>query len=457
MTRSLSFSRALTALLASPLCAQIPDGHIVWSSQQGTTGQNGIFHSHPRDPLVPVGVIGNLPPALAYSPAGARGCASVLYRRRDGALIAGERAPNGTSVDLWVLHLHGDDVAWAQSFSVGTGAAFGEICQSSLLPDGRVVVGASGLAAGSPLAQVLTAQYQWQGIGIVDTEGGGVTPIAVTNLAQIAGVVNGLAASRDGATVYFCTWINNGSGELWSVATAGGAATSLAALPGGPASVSIDNDGTIVLPVLVPGSAANVQRFDPVTQALTPIPTTAGPLNCLAVETVTGNFVVATRETGTPPRSLYWMTPAGAQTLLASPNLATINGIDVNPTPEVVAPGTPGLGTYDWQVAPNPGGLPLLGSPFSLTLAPSGSPSGLAAAVFGFARLPAPVPLFGADLHVDPTDAIVQLFFGGAPQTFAIPIPVAPVLRGFRFYGQTLHDEGAATLAASSLVEVTVL
>lgn len=444
---------ALTATLA----AQIPDGYIVWSSQQGTAGQNGIFYSHPRDPAVPVGVIQNLPPALAYSPAGARGGASVLYRRSDGALLAGERAPNGTSVDLHVLHLAGDSVYWAQSFSVGTGAAFGEICQASLLPGGRVVVAASGLAQGSVLAQALTTQYQWEGIGIVDTVGGGVVPIPIQNLQQVPGVLNGLAVAPDGVTLYFCNWVTNGSGGLWSVPVAGGTATQVATLPGGPSSVSIDVDGTVVMPVLLPGASANVYRYDPATTVLTPIPTTAGPLNCLAVETVTGNYIVATRETGTPPRSLYWMTPAGTQTLLVSPNMATINGIDVNPNPEVVAPGTPGTVAYDWRLAPNPGGLPLAGSAFSLTLGSSAPASGLAAAVFGFQRLATPLPLFGANVHVDLATAVALVFWFDNQNTFALGLPNDPSLRGVRLYAQTVHDEAQATLAASSLAELTVL
>jgi hypothetical protein len=444
-------------VLPGSLLAQIPDGYIVWSSQQGTPGQNGIFYSHPRDPLVPVGAITNLPPALAYSPAGARGCASVLYRRSDGALIAGERAPNGTSVDLHVLHLRGDDVHWAQTFSIGTGIAFGEICQAGLLPDGRVVVAASGLSDTSPLAQFQTAQYQWEGIGIVDTVGGGVSPVDVTNLSSVPGVLNGIAVDPDGQTLWFCNWINNGNGGLWSVPVVGGAATQHATIPGGPASVSIDNDGTIVMPVLIPAAAANVYRYDPVTAALTTIPTTAGPLNCLAIETVTGNFVVATRETGTPPRSIYWMTPTGVQTLLSSPDRATINGIDVNPNPEVVAAGTPGATSYDWQLTPNPGGLPLLGSSFSLTVASAATANGLAALVIGFQRATTPTTVLGATVHVDLPTAFTSVFVFADQHTFPLTLPSANALRGVDLWAQTVHDEGNATLAASSLVHATVL
>src|SRR5690606_8802378 len=141
----------------------------------------GIYYSHPRDPLVPVGRIRNLPPDLEYVPSLRGGCASVLYRPSDGALIAGERAPAGRSVDLHVLHLAGDTVARSHGFSVGTSVGVGEIVQSALLPDGRVVVAASDLMAGGPLAQVQTLRYNWQGIGIVDTIAGNITPIPVTN------------------------------------------------------------------------------------------------------------------------------------------------------------------------------------------------------------------------------------------------------------------------------------
>ena len=445
------------AFSSAAALAQIPDGYLVWGSQQGTAGTNGIFYSHPRDPLVPVGAIGNLPPSLAYSPAGARGCASVLYRRSDGALIAGERAPNGTSVDLHVLHLLGSDVVWAKSFSVGTGIAFGEICQAGLLPDGRIAVAASGLSATSPLAQALTSSYQWQGIGIVDPEGGGVVPVPIGNLASIPGVLNGLAVSADGQTIWFCNWINNAGGGLWSVPAAGGTATQLATLPGGPSSLSFDNDGTLVMPLLVPGAPANVYRYDPATAVLTAIPTTAGPLNCLAVETVTGNYVVATRETGTPPRSVFWMTPAGTQTLLASPNLATITGIDVNPNPEAIAAGSPGVASYDWQLAPNPGGLPLLGSSFGLTLRSSTAASGLAALLFGTTRYATPLPLLGAQLHVDLANAVAIVFWFADEVTFPIPIPNTVSLRGCPFFAQSLHDEATGTLAASPLLAMTVL
>jgi hypothetical protein len=182
----------------APLHAQVPDGYFVFGSFQGTAGPNGIFFAHPRDPLAPIIDVTNLPPALAYDASGRRGAACLLYRSTDGALIAGERSPPGTSVDLHVLQLQGSAVVSAQLFSMGTSVGAGEIPQCALLPDGKIVVAATDLTANSPLAQFLTQQYNWEGIGILDTKSGGVTPIAIPNLNQFPGVISGLAVSPDG-------------------------------------------------------------------------------------------------------------------------------------------------------------------------------------------------------------------------------------------------------------------
>jgi len=151
------------------------------------------------------------------------------------------------------------------------------------------------------------------------------------------------------------------------------------------------------------------------------------------------------------------MTPTGTQTLLVSPNMATINGIDVNPNPEVRAPGTPGTARYDWMLAPNPGGLPLLGSAFSLTVRSNVPASGLAAAVFGFHQLGTPMPLLGIELHVDLTSAVTSILWFQDEATLSLALPNDNGLRGVRLFAQTLHDQGTATLAASPLVELTVL
>src|SRR5262249_32165208 len=118
------------ALFAVTACAQVPDGYVVFGSFAGgtTTGQ-GIFFCHPRATPGPAAAGPTLPQSLSSAGSGSRGVAALLRRPTDGALIVGERAPAGASVDLHVLHLSGNSVVLAQLFSCGTSANVGEIPQ----------------------------------------------------------------------------------------------------------------------------------------------------------------------------------------------------------------------------------------------------------------------------------------------------------------------------------------
>jgi len=446
----------LLTMLAAALPAQVPDGWYVWGSFQGTAGRNGIYFSHPREPMLPLVEVENLPPALAYDAAGRRGAASVLYRGSDGAILAGERSPAGTSVDLHVLRLAGNRVVFAQLFSTGTSVSVGEIPQCALLPDGRIVVAATDLAAGGPLAQFLTAQYNYEGVGIIDTESGSVTPIPIANFNQLPGVLNGLAVSRDGATVYLGNWISATAGDLWSVPVAGGTATQVATLPSGASNLAVDNDGSVLVTTL--NGPPNLFRYDPLSQTTTPITTTIGPMNAVAVDPVSGTYALASANAGTPPRSLFWMTPSGPQNLLLDPMRATISGIDVNPDPEAFGTGTAGQASYGWALHPNAGGLPLVGNlGFSVTVQASQVITTAAVLVLSSTRRTTPLPVLGVDLWVDPIGALNLHYTLQASQTLPLPIPNVPVLRGVPVYAQSLHYEGGLTLAATPGLEITIL
>jgi hypothetical protein len=460
MTRcSAALRSTVVLLLAEAALCQVPDGWLVWCSFQGSTGQNGVFFSHPRDPAEPIVEVANLPAALAYSPLGRRGGATIVRRPGDGALLCGERAPAGTSVDLHVLTLSGASVAWAQTFSVGTSANVGEIPQCALLPDGRIVLAATDLTAGSPLAQFQTLQYNWEGVGILDPESGGVTPIAIANLNQFPGVINSLAVDAAGTTVYIGNYVSATAGDLWSVPVTGGLAIQVATLPAGASNLAIDNDGTVLVTTL--NGPPNLFRYDPVANTTTPVPTTSGPLNAIGIERVTGNLVLATANAGVPVRSLIWRTPAGVETVLLSPNRATISGVDVNPTPEAIAPGTPsGAGSYSFALAPNPGGLPEAGNGgFSLTLETSAPHVAVSLFLLGTARAMPPLPVEGVDVHVDPSAAASLVFnLNGSSAVLALPIPATASLRGLTLFGQTLHFEVFGnSLGASPGLEITIL
>lgn len=455
---ALALAPVFALVAAASAAAQVPDGWIVWGSFQGSTGQNGIYFSHPRDPNAPFVPVTGLAPALAFDPAGRRGAACVTYSSRDELLIAGERAPAGTSVDLHVMRLNGAAVVLDRLFSVGTSANVGEIPQCSVLSDGRIVVGATDLAAGGPLAQFQTLQYNWQGLGIVDPESGGVTPIPVSNLNQFPGVVNGLAVSLDEQTVYVGNYVSATSGDLWAVPIGGGTATQVATLPAGASNVAVDNDGTVLVATL--NGPPNLFRYDPVGHTTTPLATTSGPLNAVVVERVTGNYIVATANAGAPARSLYWIEPNGTEHLLLSPNSATIAAVGINPNPEAFGAGTPGSTGYRWQLAPNPGGMPFVGNAnFGLTLASDQAVPTLVLPMLGVQRLATPVAVLGIDLLVDPATAVTSITaMPLATLSLPLPIPNDPMLVGFALFAQTLHLELTTNqLAASPGVHFTVL
>lgn len=447
--------------LAAPTAAQVPDGWIVWGSFMGapnlTLGQCGVFFSHPRDGLQPVIQVTGLPPALAFDPLGRRGSAAIAYRASDAMLIAGERSPAGTSVDLHVMRLQGSAVVFDQLFSVGTSVNVGEIPQCAPLPDGRrIVVGASDLAPGGPLAQFQTLQYNWEGLGIVDTVSGSVTAIPVANLSSFPGVINGLNVSLDGQTVYVGNWISASSGDLWSVPITGGTATQVATLPFGASNVAIDNDGSVLVTTL--NGPPNLFRYDPTTGLTTPITTGTGAMNAICVEPATGNYLFATATAGTPSRSLLWMAPNGTPTLLASPNQQTISGISVNPNPEQYGVSTPGAVDYHWQVAPNPGGMPLVGnSGYSLTVAANQPMIALALLTVSLGST-APTSQFGLLTHIDFSAAVTTFTTLADTATMPLPLPNDNAFVGLQLFAQAfLVEQPNNVLAASPGVSMTIL
>jgi hypothetical protein len=422
-------------------------------SFQGTAGINGIYFAHPRDTTAPVIPVTGLPPALAYSTSGARGVASLLYHP-NGSIVAGERSPLGTSVDVHVLQLNGAHVVTAQLFSVGTSVRAGEIPQMGFLPDGRIVVSATDLAAGGPLAQFLTQGYNHEGIGILDPVSGGVVPIAIPNLNQFPGVINGLAVSRDGSTIYVGNYISVSSGDLWAVPVAGGNATMVATLPFGASNVAIDHDGTVLVTTL--NGPPNLFRYDPVAQALTVVPTASGPLNAVAVEPATGNYVLATANAGVPSRSLLWMEPTGPENLLQSPGVATIAAVDMNPNPESYGAGTPGAFSYSWKTAPNGGGLPLVGNPLFSVTVQSAQPALVPGLVVTSLLATPPQNWFGLNVLVDLGVSDTTFFSLAGEATLPLPLPNDPGFVGMQLFCQAFVLEHAA-LAASPGLSLTIL
>lgn len=441
------FRAGSVLLLASTAMAQVPEGWFVYGLFGPTSGPIGVYTSHPRTPGAPTEIT-NLQGDLVVT-----GSSCILYRESDGAILVGERAPTGASVDLHMIYLNGTSVLLDASFSVGVGGpCCGEIPQMALLPDGRVVVAATDVDGG-PLQNYLTTQYGWQGLGIVNTQSGLVSPINVTNGATIVDVFNGLALSPDAQTIYAGTYVSSTQGDIWAVPVTGGAATLVASVPAGLSNMAFDHAGDLWVTTL--DAAQGLFRVDVVTGAVIPVPQSNGALNALALEDVTGNLAVASARAGYPGRSIFWMELNGTHHLLSDPGFATPSGIAVRRNPSVVGAGTPGNAAYRWAI-PNPGGLPLAGNlNFSLTIDATGpSQIGLLAATAASA---APVSFFGAEVFLDLSQTLFTLDLPAPPITIPLPIPALPGLVDRELYFQSVHIESPTQLAASPALKVTIL
>ncbi|MCA8970234.1 MAG: hypothetical protein KDC95_10635 [Planctomycetes bacterium] len=439
-----------SALIGTAVYAQVPDGHYVFGAFSPSRGDVGIFTAHPRTPGTPT-AIANMQGDLRTS-----GASCILYRRSDGAILAGERAPVGASVDLHVIWLNGSSVLYDASISVGTGGSCcGEIPQMAMLSDDRVVVAVTDVSAG-PLKNILTTSYGWQGLGIVDTTSGLVTSIPITNGTQIVDVFNGLALSPDETTVYAATYVSSTVGDIWAVPIKGGAATKLATVGGGISNLTVDANGDVWVTTL--NSVKAFYKVDAKTGTATAVTQLNGSLNALVYDEVTGNFAVLSANSGMPARSLFWMEPNGTDHLLSSPNFAILSGIDINPSPEIVGFETPATASYAW-VLPNPDELPLVGNQnFGLTISATGI-SRPGWSFFCLDRAKTPFQLLGVDVFVDLTTYFAQVALPLAPvNRIPLPLPNDSNLVGARILLQNFYvGDSVKPFGASPAIEFSVL
>lgn len=443
----------LALLTATGLAAQVPQGHIVFSTF-GNAGQRGLFLSHPVHPGTPRAIHG------LYGDLAITGVSCVAYRPNDGAIICGERAQVNSSVDVHVIELKGTDVYRDSSFSLGTGGSCcGEIPQLAVLADGRIVVAATDLAAG-PLAMYQTTSYGIQGLGIVDTSSGKITPIPISNGASIVDVFNGLAVAPDESAVFVGTYVSSVQGDIYRIPLpGGGAATKVATVPAGLSNICFDLDGSLLVTTLAPNQS--LYRVDVSNGQVAQIANQLGTLNGLAVEAATASLLIVSSSGGTPSRSLHRVDGATGNTiLLSNPGLATPSGIDLYPNPHRFAPAQHGADTYEWVLAPNPGGLPLVGnSGFSLTLQRSTTtvPT-VQLLALSAGRLAQPLQIGQAQIWLDPAKLIAVGSHGASPQIqWALPVPNNTALVGIQLFAQSLHEEVGGRLASSAPLAFTIL
>jgi len=284
--------------------------------------------------------------------------------------------------------------------------------------------------------------------------------IPVTNAAAITEVINALALSPDETTVYVGTYGTNTKGDVWAIPfPSGGAATLVATIPAGISNFAFDNEGFLM--VTDAYTTQGLFRLNVSTGTFVQIPHSSNQLNGIANEPVTGGMAVVTGSSGTPGRSILWMDKNGTDHLLVTPQgIATPSGVAVFSNPSRYGKGTPAANTYDWALAPNPGGLPEVGNAgFSVTVKTSG-PGTTLLGVFSLAtsRLAAPINVLGVDVWIDVGNVVFSNVLPPvATNTIPLPIPNDPALAGLPLYLQSFHQETGSLLGSSSGIQLTIL
>jgi hypothetical protein len=449
--RRLVRASVLLSLLAPALPAQVPPGWYVVAAyrEPAIPGTGGLYLLHPRNgQIVPVTGL----PADLTGIAGGYGTQWVALRPSDGVLLATGDLGYGTQQNLHILSLNGNQMATDVSYPLGVIQASSQVGspQGAFLPDGDILVAADALGnPGEPLAGSILGRVR-PSLGPPGTPGT-VVAVAVPN-PHPNGFINALSIDPTGATAYLGivhSTVAPTSSTIYRVPVSGGMPVAIVTFSGGIHYLATDQGGQLVAAMNT--TPPSLFRINPVSGAVTTINTPVANLNGAAVESVTGGFAILGA-----PHSAYWVTPAGGSTLLVSRATAGWSvpcGIDVNPDPVGTGGGTPGVATYTWALAPNPGGLPTVGNAsFSVTVQAS---SGAAAGLFGLSFAPAAIPVGGITVLIDP--ALLLLLLPAAPGVpIPLGIPAVPMLAGLPLYGQTVHTEPGG-LAASDGLTVTIL
>ncbi len=442
MKLALPIELALAAVfLGGVFVAQVPDGHFVVSAHEHVSlsaGPGGLFLVDPRIPGAPVPVAGLGADLTGLGIAGA-GANCVAIRRQDGALLAGERGLITKAIHLHEILLAGTSAASDVKVFVGTVADpfGGGIHQVAVLPDGNALIAVGGLAATAPLNGAL--------LGVVDFAAGTVSPLALP--PGLGSHATALAVDRAGATAYAYVAPTEASpfGDLYAVPLASPAsATKLASALQDVSGLAVDGKGRVLAAASFPSPA--IHAVDPLTGSIAKLASPAD-VNGLGLEAATDQAVYVHNGATSPP-GVYRLDAMGTSHLLTTGVTGVASGVDVRANPRTYGDGTAGLATYDWQVAPNPGGLPRVGSAsFTLTVSStSGSAAGVAYASFN----PASFPFLGTTALIDPVGSFAA---GNVPAdgTVPVPIPADPALVGVATYFHSFHlDAGAPFGLASS-------
>jgi len=434
-------------VLASVVGAQVPDGSYVVSAFGETSRPGGgVFIVDPRTPGPPTVVTG-LGQDLLGVPGQTQGANCVAVRPDDGALLVGEIASSPTEIELHEIRLAGSNAVVDNKIRVGTlaqGVSGNGLHAIALLTNGDALIGVHGLVNGPPLYGAKVAIVRRNG-----------TVVGVPLTGTISGVANGIAVDRTETTGYVAILPPSRSySTIYAFPLpAGGLATQLGTVVGAGAALAVDSAGRIVSTSFSP---RGIVALDPTTGTLSLVGSTGSTPNGANLEAATDFAVYVLNGFHSPGLEVGWIDAGGTAHALTNALTGVGSGIAVLHDPRTYGVTTPGTFLYQWQVAPNPGGLPRVGNAsFALQLTASGGGSavGFLLAAVGSGD----IPVLGFRLLLAPT-SLVSL--GPVPASGTIPMPVpsvAPI--GVPVFFQTLHVDAGAPLglAASNGLRLTLL
>lgn len=372
----------------------------------------------------------------------------MLVDGRTGNLVVSEHSVSGQSNDIHLLTLSGSTVVFDQAYSLGSPAAQASVDQMDWLGGDIVFCLRANMVAGPMVGQRIGILRPR--LGPPGTPGT-VVPVPVTAIPP--GVINALAVDQSRGLAYFALLVVGGPTKIYSVPVPGDgtaiAPTLVASIPSFALNMAYSNNALSVGSVNLGNDQLQVVDLSVSPPVVSQITNPFSSINGIAVENVSGDLLV-TESTGQIHR---------VDAAQLTPFLGSVGGVPsgaaVRQSMAMYGAATPGLDSYDWVLATNPGGEPSIGNAgFSLTL---GSPAGAGIGVVGVSLAESvPLSLFGVSVLVDPASLVLTTLPAGATATVSIPIPNNQALVGFKLYAQAFRLLGGVWSASGGL-RVTVL
>ncbi|MCR9246315.1 MAG: hypothetical protein NXI31_14885 [bacterium] len=465
-----------STLLATPAIAQIPDGWMIAGCYRITTTQpcsvpgfGGLFAFDPRGQAVheltgvPNEIRGDVPASTFI-----HGTDFVLRVPNSDLVIANAWGDStiGQQMPVFVLELDGLNVVARERYDVGIvgpgawGAA--GLAQADMLPDGKVLLAVDPLTfqSGETFASAVLA--------VLDPTVPAGNPGAITVVP-----VNPLPTGSPNAIVYDeargAVWLgvaDQTTSTVYRIDYPGGG-TPVAAFTLPPqiiTGLALQHDGKLLATGYeFPSGAARLTQLDPAGLTATPFSQVSNLLyaETVHVEPATGDIYLVAGA-ACSKRDVYRITPGDLATGVLQPAVGdpvggwgVASGLDLDPNPEVFgeASGAASL-TVNWQVAPNPTGLPRIGNTgFELELHASTAPL-FAGAVLGLSNTAPPV-VPGIQVLIDPLLSL--LLATGTAMSVPLALPNDSNLVGLEVFAQGVFFDQALQLGATAGVHVTVM